>query len=112
MSAVSDFVKGAGSQAFDLIGAESITIDGGGQVDAVLNETASTASYEPGGYDHGTLLTAVVSVTDWEAAYPNDAQTYLRKTATARGQTLRVNAIRKGASFVEVELIDEEEAQR
>lgn len=110
MSLLTDFAKGASQTAFKVIGEENITINGGAAIAAVLNETESSGDYQEGGYPSDSALTAVVSIDDWNTNYPNDPQTYLRKLGTARSQTLKVDSIRKGASFVEITFIDEEGA--
>lgn len=112
MSIVSDFAKGAFAKAKDAIGGEDLSIDGGATVSAVLAEVTTDRDYEGGGFaDEGTRLRAVVSLTDWSAEYAAAAETYLGKTATARGLTFTVESIETGVVFVQVELVGGERAR-
>lgn len=90
--------------ARSVIGGEAITVSGGSEVSAVLAEVDQSREFESGGFDRDQTLDAVVSVADWIAAYPLADSSYLGKTATARGLTFRVGAIRKGQSFVTIRL--------
>jgi hypothetical protein len=104
MSELTDFAKAAFSSARSVIGGESVAIGGGTAVSCVLNAASDGRSYEAGGYDAETELTAVADKTEFEAAYTGALRSYLGKTATARGRTFRVTNIRSGQGFYEIQL--------
>lgn len=92
------------TQARAVIGGESLTIGDGDAVSAVFGEISNSREYEDGGFDRMQSLTAVVSIADWQAAYPLASHSYLGKTATARGIVWRVEDVDPGQSFVEIQL--------
>jgi hypothetical protein len=105
MSLLSDFVASVAPQAITTIGAENITVGGGSSVGAILNEVSSGSTYADVGFDADTALTALVSRADWIAAgYSTTGSTYVKKTATARGLTFRVDRVEIGAHFVKLSL--------
>lgn len=103
MSLLTDFAATQFQRARTIIGGESLAIGGGTAVSAVLAEVSNGREYDDG-FDRSQTLDAVVAIADWDAAYTAAAATYLGKTATARGLTFRVAAIRKGQGFVTVSL--------
>lgn len=107
MSRLTDFAASGFALARGVIGGESLSINGGDAISAVIAEVERTRSYESGGYDQVVTLDAVVSLADWLASYAAGDSTYFGKPATARSQTFRVSTIRRGASFVTVRLTSE-----
>jgi hypothetical protein len=111
MSIVGDFVKAASAAAMPAIGVETVAIDGGDSVNAVLNEINTIRDYDIGGHEPVRELRAVVKVVEFDLAYPSAANAYLGKSVAVRGITMVVAGINKGAEFVEIELADEEAAR-
>ena len=104
MSILTDFAAAQFQQARTVIGGEDLTIDGGTAVSAILAEADNSREFNGGGFDRDQSLSAVVSITDWQATYPSADKAYLGKDATARGRVWRVGAIRSGQAFVTVSL--------
>ena len=94
-----------------MLGTETVSIDGGGTVDAVLNELVTARDFESGGHAPENTLRAVIKVADFDQAYASAVGLYLGKDATVRGITMTVASISKGISFVEIEFADEEAAR-
>ena len=111
MSLLSSFASQGHAVASAVIGVETVTIDGGDGVAAVLNEIVTARDFESGGHAPSNTLRAVIKTTVFNAAYSGAAGSYLGKDATARGVTMTVSSISKGALFVEIELEDEEAAR-
>ena len=105
MSLLSDFVANVAPQAKAIIGAENITVAGGQAVAAILSEAASGSTFGDVGFDADSGLTALVSRADWTVAgYSTTGSAYVKKTATARGLTFRVDPVEIGAHFVKLSL--------
>ena len=105
MSLLSDFVANVAPQAITTIGAESVTVGGGSAVGAILNEVSNGSTFGEVGFDGDSALTALVSRADWiVAGYSATGSTYVKKTATARGLTFRVDRVEIGAHFVKLTL--------
>lgn len=97
MSIVSDFAKSAATQSFAMIGAETVTI-GGDSFSAVLAEAELDKDYSEGGFELSKRLSAVVR-TD---ALP--AGVLVKRKATARGASWRVDSESRGAVFTTLSL--------
>ena len=107
MSRLTDFAQSQFRVARAVIGGEALTIAGGTEISAVMSEVDRSRDYNGSGWDAIVALDAVVSASDWEAAYTAGDPTYFGKPATARGQTFRVGGIRHGAGFVTIRLTSE-----
>jgi len=104
MSILTDFVAAQFQQARTVIGGENLTIDGGTAVSAIFGEADNSREFNGGGFERDQSLSAVVSIADWQAAYPSADKAYLGKDATARGRVWRVGETRSGQGFVTVSL--------
>ena len=92
MSIVSDFARTMAAQAFPMIGEETVTI-GGTTVSCVLAQVEDEKDFSTGGFEVVKRLEAVAHTTDLPAGV------LLKKLATARGQSFRIETIRAGATF-------------
>lgn len=106
MSLLTSFLSYASLQAFDVIGNEPLSINGGAAVNAVMNDVRSSREFAEIGMDTDTLLDCVVRISDWQASYTETGLFYVGKLATARGATFRVDSVSVGASFVTISLKD------
>lgn len=97
MSLVSAFATAAHSQAATTIGKESITI-GSSSILSVLNEIADSTDYSEGGFERIKLLSAVCLTSDLPT------ESILKRAVTARGESFRVSAVSKGATFSTITL--------
>ena len=111
MSLLSSFALQGHAVASAVIGLETITINGGGGVAAVLNEIVTSRDYETGGQSTDNTIRAVVKTSVFNTSYAGDAGAYLGKDATVRGITMTVASISTGLSFVEIEFADGEAAR-
>ena len=103
MSIVSTFARSMANQAFAMIGEETVTI-GDTALSCVLAEVDDSKDFSTGGFEVSKTLTAVCRTADMPAA------SILKKTATARSLTFRVEAVRKGADFTTITLEQVEKA--
>lgn len=103
MSIVSDFAAAMHTQAAAMIGAESVVI-GSTTLSCVLAEMDDGKDFATGGFEVSKRLTAVCRTADLPAA------SILKKTATARGITFRVDAVRSGATFATIEMTEASKA--
>ena len=111
MSLLTDFIASAAVAAESIIGAELLTIGGGAAVNAVLNEVTSAKDFTETGFSAGVEFSAVIRRAAWLAAgYSVAGAQYVTKTATARGQTFRVDSVAVGQSFIRVALKEKEKA--
>ena len=92
------------ARARSVIGGETVAIDGGTAVSAIFGEADNSREFNGSGFDRDQSLSAVVSIADWQTAYPSADKAYLGKDATARGRLWRVGEIRSGQGFVTVSL--------
>jgi hypothetical protein len=92
MSIVSDFARSMAAQAFPMIGEETVTI-AGTAVSCVLAQVEDEKDFSTGGFEVIKRLEAVARTADLPAGV------LLKKLATARGQTFRIETIRAGATF-------------
>jgi len=111
MSQVTDFCKSASSLAAAMLGAETLSIGGGPNIDAVLAETSSGREFSGIGMDNQTTLSAVVRLADWVPSYPLVGTAYVGMRGRARGQLFRVGGVKIGAAFVTIMLEDVNEVQ-
>lgn len=107
MSLLSTFAGTGFAAARSVIGGESLSIGGGTVLSAVLAGEDLSRDYEMGGFAESRTLLATVSATEFAAAYTAAASSYHGKIATARGQSWRVNEIKRGrdGSTHRIELI-------
>ena len=103
MSIVSNFVQSMADQAFTMIGAESVVI-GSTTLSCVLAEVEDGKDFSTGGFEVSKRLTAVCRTSEIPAT------AILKKTATARGQTFRVDGVRKGGDFTTIDLTETQKA--
>jgi len=106
MSQLTAFLSSASETGFSVIGNESLTVNGGTAVNAVMNDVANSRQYAEIGMDTDTNLDCVVRLSDWTAAYTEAGIFYVGKLATARGLLFRVDGVDVGASFVTIRLKD------
>lgn len=104
MSSLTNFAASMFTRARSIIGGETVTINGGAALSAVVAETDESREMEAGGFDRDQSVTLTVSVADWSANYPGGAKAWLGKPATCRDRTWRVGSIRDGQSFVTIRL--------
>lgn len=97
MSIVSSFVRAMDKQAFPMIGEESVVI-GSTTLSCVLAEVEDQKDFATGGFEVSKSLTAVCRTADLPAT------AILKKVATARGLSFRVEGVRKGADFTTLTL--------
>lgn len=97
MSIVTAFVTAAHSQAAAMLGQEPVTI-GNDSILCVLNEATDGSDFSEGGYEVTKTLSAVCLTS----ALPTAA--ILKKSATARGLTFRVDSVSKGGTFTTISL--------
>ena len=103
MSIVSNFVRAMAEQAFPMIGEEPVVI-GSTTLQCVLSEVEDAKDFSTGGFEPTKRLQAVCRTADMPAA------SILKKTATARSLTFRVETVRKGADFTTITLEQVEKA--
>ncbi len=103
MSIVSDFVRSMAEQAFPMLGEETVTI-GATSLSCVLSEVEHGKDFSSGGFENIQRLQAVCRT----ASMP--ATSILKKSATARGLSFRVESIRKGVDFTTIMLEQIEKA--
>jgi len=106
MSLLTSFLASASETGFAVIGNESLTVNSGTVVNAVMNDVVNSRQYADIGMDTDTTLDCVVRLSDWTAAYTENGIFYVGKLATARGLSFRVESVDVGASFVTVRLKD------
>ena len=97
MSIVSTFVRAMAEQAFPMLGEEPVVI-GAATLQCILSEVEDGKDFATGGFEITKRLQAVCRTADLPATV------ILKKTATARGQTFRVEGVRKGADFTTITL--------
>jgi hypothetical protein len=97
MSLVSAFVTACHAQAAPMIGQETVTI-GAASIACTLAEIADSKDYIGVGNDRRKSLAAVCLTT----ALPTTD--ILKKAATARGETFRVELVTRGAVFSTITL--------
>ena len=103
MSIVSDFARTMATQAFAMIGVESVMF-GDVEIPCVLAEVDDGRDFSTGGFEVTKTITAVCKASSMPAV------SILKKTVTARSQTFRVDSIRTGADFVTLTLTQTEKA--
>jgi hypothetical protein len=99
MSIVSDFAKSMSRQSFAMIGEESVTVDGV-TFSCVLAEVDSGKDFAIG-YEVSKQLSAVCRAESLPSVVA------LKKLASTRGQTFRIEGIRTGGTFVTITLSEE-----
>jgi hypothetical protein len=103
MSIVSTFARSMAEQAMPMIGEETVTI-GATSLSCVLAEVDDSKDFATGGFEISKTLAAVCRTADMPAT------AILKKTATARGLTFRVEGVRKGGDFTTLTLEQVEKA--
>jgi len=104
MSALTEFAKKAFLSARTTIGGESITINGGASVSAVLNEIGDSQSYEDAGFSPVTSFQAVIESTEFTTAYTANIRSYIGASVASRSRTFRLTDITSGRSFITLKL--------
>jgi len=97
MSIVTAHALAAATHSFAMIGAETVTISST-DISCVLAEADESKTFGETGFEPVKRLTAVCKTS----ALPSG--TLLKKIATARSETWRVEGIRKGGSFTTITL--------
>lgn len=104
MSALTDYAKASFRSARSTIGGESISLNGGASVSAVLNEIADSQSHEDTGFAPLSTFQAVVDAQEFATAYTASIRSYIGASATARTRKFRVTDIESGRSFITIKL--------
>lgn len=104
MSLIDDFAKAGFAASREVIGGESVAIDGGAAISAVIAEAEFSRDYETGGFGKTESLAVTVSTAEFAAAYALATSSYLGKTATARGLTWRIESINRGNTTTQITL--------
>ena len=104
MSLLSDFKAAAHAIFKQVAGTEPVTIGGGTALNGILNESQFSRDYETGGFEQSGTLEFVIDKATFVASYPLLARFYEGKSATARGETWRVQSVNVGLSFVRISL--------
>ena len=104
MSALTEFTKKAFLSARTTIGGETITINGGASVSAVLNEIADSQSYEDTGFSPIASFQAVVESTEFTTAYTAAIKSYIGSSVSSRSRSFRLTDIVSGRSFITLKL--------
>jgi hypothetical protein len=102
MSALTRFAASMFTRARSVIGGETVAINDGAAISAVVAETDESRDLDSSGFDRDQSLTVTVSIADWSANYPCGAKAYFGKTAVCRERTWRVGDIKAGQSFVTI----------
>lgn len=110
MSPLQSFIRSAATQAFAVIGAQTLSIAGGAELACVIAEVRDSSELMEYGQDPTSDQSAVVQRDVFDAAYPLASQSYLKKVAVAAGRTMRVSGIDRGRDFVTVHLSGKEKA--
>jgi hypothetical protein len=110
MSLVSAFAAAAATQAFAIMGTQTLSIGGGDPVDIVGAETMDGSELMEYAQDPNTQKTCVCKRSAFDAAYPLDSQSYLKKSATTESRVFRVGSINRGRDFVIIALTGKERA--
>ena len=97
MSLVSAFVAAAASSAMPMIGKEPLII-GDTTLQCVLSEVDFSKEFAEGGFEPTKRLIAVCLTSDLPAS------SILKKSATARGESFRVEGLSTGGSFTTITL--------
>jgi hypothetical protein len=97
MSIVSNFVRSMAGQAFPMLGEEPVVI-GPTTLSCVLGEVDESKDFSTGGFEVVKRLPAVCRTADMPVA------SVLKKLATARGQTFRVEGVSPGGDFTTLTL--------
>ena len=97
MSLVSAFVTSMHTQAAPMIGQETVTV-GAASISCTLAEIGDARDFAGVGNEVRKTLTAVCLTTDLPAT------SILKKLATARGESFRVEGLSRGAVFSTITL--------
>ena len=97
MPIVSDFVQKMHSQAASMIGQETVVI-GNKSIQCILDEVEDNRDFSTGGFEVVKRLTAVCLTSSLPST------SVLKKIATTRDQTFRVEGVRKGYDFTTLTL--------
>ena len=103
MSIVGDFASGAATQSFAMIGSETVTI-GATSFSAVLAEAELSKDFSEGGFELIRRLSAVAKTADLPSG------NIVKKKATARSSSWRVDSESRGATFTTLTLTEIEKA--
>ena len=94
MSIFEDFAKTGFAASREIIGGNTLSIQGGTGISVVGGDRSDARGYESGGYEADVTFEVVAAKAEFEAAYTAATRTYLGKTATLSGRTYRVQSIR------------------
>lgn len=89
-------------QSEPIIGTQSLSIDGGDAISAVIAEAEEGRDSVDGGFDKTQSLTVVVRTSIFQATYAADPITYEGQTATIFGRTLRIESISTGSTVTTI----------
>jgi len=104
MSSLSTFAAKAFQSALSTIGGEVLTINGGEEISAVLNEITDSQSYGDTGFTPLASFQAVIAIATFQADYTSPIRSYLGATVETRDRKFRLTEIISGASFVTLKL--------
>jgi hypothetical protein len=104
MSILQEFIAAVTPLAQSIIGAETLSIGGGQEINGTLNEDMHSKDYESGGFEVMSSLSFVIGRSFFISAYPLAMNTYVGKAAFARGENWRVSSVSQGSFFVTIGL--------
>ena len=104
MSALTEFAKKAFLSARTTIGGETITINGGASVSAVLNEITDSQSYGDTGFSPIASFQAVVESTEFTTVYTASIKGYVGASVTSRSRSFRLTDIHSRHPFIILKL--------
>jgi predicted HTH transcriptional regulator len=97
MSIVTSFANSCATTAFSMIGSETVTISGT-DFSCILAEAETQKEFAEGGFEVIKSLTATCKLADLPSG------DLVKKQATARSQTWRVDDVSKGQLFATLRL--------
>lgn len=104
MSSLSQFASKAFQSALSTIGGEDLTLNGGEEISAALNEITDSQSYGDTGFTPISSFQAVASLATFQADYTSPIRSYIGATVEARSRKFRLTDITSGGSFVTFKL--------
>lgn len=104
MSSLSQFASKAFQSALSTIGGEALTLNGGEEISAVLNEITDSQLYGDTGFTPISSFQAVASLATFQADYTSPIRSYIGATVEARSRKFRLTDITSGGSFVTFKL--------
>ncbi len=96
--------------ASDVLGSDSLHIEGGGGVEAILSDINRGEEFPDDVAEPETSLSLVATAEDFEAEYDGEPGSYINALAYYAGETYRIVAIsHRPGGFFTISLRDEEQ---